>query len=82
MSNGISDRLCQDQFDKSCGLMQIIRDMIVYPSDMTFPIMDNSGVPPPPQGMLRVKLLKGIHLTGGTDLFSKVCSAFQLGCSA
>lgn len=54
--------------------------MIVYPSDMTFPIMDNSGVPPPPQGMLRVKLLKGIHLTGGTDLFSKVCSAALTRC--
>ncbi|KAK9864981.1 hypothetical protein WJX84_009997 [Apatococcus fuscideae] len=51
---------------------KIVRDMIVYPSDMTFPIMENSGIPPPPQGMLRVKLLKGIHLTGGTDLFSKI----------
>ena len=58
------------------SLLQVIQNLIVYPCDMTFPIMENSGVPPPPQGMLKVKLLKGIHLTGGTDIFSKVSLPF------
>ena len=30
--------------------------MLVLPNEMSFPIMENYGVPPPPQGMLRVKV--------------------------
>lgn len=37
-------------------LVQVMGDMIQYPNRMTFDIMEHGGVPPPPCGMLQVKV--------------------------
>lgn len=34
----------------------VVGKLLVLPNEMSFPIMENYGVPPPPQGMLRVKV--------------------------
>lgn len=42
--------------------------MLIYPNQMSFPIMENGGVTPPPQGMLTVKVLRADKLKGGGAL--------------
>lgn len=42
--------------------------MLIYPNSMSFPIMENGGVDPPPQGMLTVKVLRADKLKGGGAL--------------
>ena len=42
--------------------------MLIYPNHMSFPIMENGGVPLPPQGMLTVKVLRADKLKGGSAL--------------
>ena len=32
--------------------------MLIYPNSMTFDIMEGGGIPPPPQGMLTIKVLR------------------------
>ena len=36
--------------------------MLIYPNSMTFDIMEGGGIPPPPQGMLTIKVLRGDKL--------------------
>lgn len=45
--------------------------MLIYPNSMSFNIMEGGGVPPPPQGMLLIKVLRGTGLKG-TELTSKI----------
>ena len=42
--------------------------MLIYPNQMSFPIMEDGGVPPPPQGMLTVKVLRADKLKGSSAL--------------
>ena len=44
--------------------------MLIYPNSMTFPIMDDSGIPPPPQGMLVIKVVRATKL--GSPGISKI----------
>lgn len=39
--------------------------MLVYPNEFTLPLMPNFGLPPPPQGMLHIKVVKCTGLKGG-----------------
>lgn len=52
--------------------------MLIYPNSMTFDIMDGGGIPPPPQGMLTIKVLRGDKLgsagIGKIDPFVEVSS--------
>lgn len=45
--------------------------MLIYPNSMSFDIMEGGGVPPPPQGMLLIKVLRGSGLKG-KELTSKI----------
>ncbi len=45
--------------------------MLIYPNNMTFPIMPNFGVPPPAKGAIKVQLLKGMGLKGTTEAYVK-----------
>eukprot|EP00951_Prasinocladus_malaysianus_P001380 scaffold9426_cov30-Prasinocladus_malaysianus.AAC.1 len=53
----------------------IVGDMLVFPNQMSFDIMENGGRPPEPEGMITVKLVKGTGLRSANDLFSK-CDPF------
>ncbi|KAL3130563.1 hypothetical protein ABBQ38_008369 [Trebouxia sp. C0009 RCD-2024] len=53
------------------GLKMALGSMLIYPNSMSFDIMEGGGVPPPPQGMLLVKVLRGTGLKG-TELTSKI----------
>uniref|UniRef100_A0A1D1ZVZ1 Extended synaptotagmin-3 n=1 Tax=Auxenochlorella protothecoides TaxID=3075 RepID=A0A1D1ZVZ1_AUXPR len=44
--------------------------MLVYPNEISVPIMENFGVPPPPQGMLHVTVVNGKNLK--SSWFDKV----------
>jgi len=50
----------------------VMGDMIQYPNRMTFDIMEHGGVPPPPCGMLQVKIKKVENISAGGDLLGKV----------
>jgi Ca2+-dependent lipid-binding protein len=39
--------------------------MLVYPNEFMLPLMPNFGLPPPPQGMLHIKVVKCTGLKGG-----------------
>ena len=52
--------------------------MLVYPAHMSFPIMDNSGLPPAPEGMLLVKVLRGEKLKG-KEMVGKIDPFVQVG---
>lgn len=45
--------------------------MLIYPNSMSFDIMEGGGVPPPPQGMLLIRVLRGSGLKG-KELTSKI----------
>ena len=52
--------------------------MLIYPNHMSFPIMEGGGIPPPPQGMLTIRVLRADKLKGGgtldkIDPFVEVC---------
>lgn len=53
--------------------VQVMGDMLLYPNSMSFDIMENGGVQPPPQGILHVTIVRIPKLSGGGDLLSKVC---------
>lgn len=38
--------------------LQALGTMLIYPNSMTFDIMEGGGIPPPPQGMLTIKVLR------------------------
>lgn len=40
------------------GLKMALGTMLIYPNSMTFDIMEGGGIPPPPQGMLTIKVLR------------------------
>ncbi|DBA90530.1 TPA: hypothetical protein ACH3X1_003782 [Trebouxia sp. C0004] len=40
------------------GLKMALGTMLIYPNSMTFDIMEGGGIPPPPQGMLSIKVLR------------------------
>ena len=46
--------------------------MLVYPNEISVPLMPGFGLPPPPEGMLSVKVVAGHDLKGG--LVSSVAS--------
>ncbi|KAI7835754.1 hypothetical protein COHA_010332, partial [Chlorella ohadii] len=39
--------------------------MLVYPNEFTLPLLPNFGLPPPPQGMLHIKVVQCTGLKGG-----------------
>lgn len=39
-----------------------IGKMLVYPNEISIPIMPNFGLPEPPKGILRVRVLYGLHI--------------------
>ena len=41
--------------------------MLQYPNKMTFDIMEGGGVPPPPIGLLQVKVGPSAHLNANTS---------------
>lgn len=51
--------------------LQALGTMLIYPNSMSFDIMEGGGVPPPPQGMLLIKVLRGSGLKG-KELTSKI----------
>ena len=59
-------------------LLQVLNPMLVYPAHMSFPIMDNSGLPPKPEGMLMVKVLRGEKLKG-KEVVGKIDPFVQVG---
>lgn len=44
------------------ALKLVAGKLIVFPNEMTFPILENFGLPPPPAGMLQVKVIRGKNL--------------------
>ena len=52
--------------------------MLVYPAHMSFSIMDNSGLPPAPEGMIMVKVLRGEKLKG-KEMVGKIDPFVQVG---
>ena len=57
---------------------QVLGSMLKYPNHMSFDIMEGGGIPPPPQGMLTVRVLRADKLKGGgtidkIDPFVEVC---------
>ena len=57
---------------------QVLGSMLIYPNHMSFDIMEGGGIPPPPQGMLTVRVLRADKLKGGgtidkIDPFVEVC---------
>lgn len=50
-------------FAINLGLKMALGSMLIYPNSMSFPIMDNSGIPPPPQGMLIIRVLRATKLS-------------------
>lgn len=60
------------------SLLQVLNPMLVYPAHMSFPIMDNSGLPPKPEGMLLVKVLRGEKLKG-KEVVGKIDPFVQVG---
>ncbi|KAK9809105.1 hypothetical protein WJX72_009433 [[Myrmecia] bisecta] len=59
------------------GARLAISQFLVYPNKMSFPIMENGGVPHPPIGMLVVKVVSGKNLPR-TDLVGKSDQYIQL----
>jgi Ca2+-dependent lipid-binding protein len=53
------------------GLQHVLNGMLIYPNSLSFPIMPNFGVPPPPKGALNVKLLRAENLVKGSDTYVK-----------
>ncbi len=49
----------------------MLNGLLIYPNNMTFPIMPHFGVPPPPKGALKVQLLRGSGLKGADDVYVK-----------
>ena len=50
----------------------IVGDMLVFPNQMSFDIMENGGLAPEPEGMLTVSLISGTGIKGNsTEIFSK-----------
>lgn len=47
-----------------------VGDLLVFPNQMSFDIMENGGRLPEPEGMLSIKLCRGFNLRGG-EIFSK-----------
>lgn len=52
--------------------------MLIYPNSMSFDIMERGGVPPPPQGMLLIKVLRGSGLKG-KEVMSKIDPFVEVG---
>lgn len=64
------------------ALLQALGSMLIYPNSMSFDIMEGGGVPPPPQGMLLIKVLRGSGLKG-KELTSKIDPFVEVGtCSS
>lgn len=54
------------------AIQHVLGGMMIYPNCMSFPIMKNFGVPPPPIGALNIKLLRGENIKGGDDTYIKI----------
>ena len=52
--------------------LQAMGSMIRYPNQMSFDIMENGGMLPPPQGVLLVEIVRLDKIVGGGHIF-KVC---------
>ena len=52
--------------------LQALGSMIRYPNQMSFDIMENGGMLPPPQGVLLVEIVRMDKIVGGGRIF-KVC---------
>lgn len=59
-------------------LLQALSSMLIYPNSMSFDIMEGGGIPPPPQGMLLIKVLRGSGLKG-KELTSKIDPFVEVG---
>ncbi len=51
------------------AVQHVLNGMLIYPNSMSFPIMKDFGVPPPPKGALNVKLLRGENIKGADDTY-------------
>jgi hypothetical protein len=51
-------------------LQLVLKDVLLYPNSVSVPLMTNFGVPPEPQGMVKVTLTK-IENLKTTDLLTK-----------
>jgi Ca2+-dependent lipid-binding protein len=51
-------------------LKLVLKDVLLYPNSVSVPLMTNFGVPPEPQGMVKVTLTKIDNLKT-TDLLTK-----------
>lgn len=53
-----------------------IGKMLMYPNEITVPIMPNYGLPPPPKGIFRIRVLYGLNLKSSwideVDPFAKI----------
>mmetsp|Transcript_9432 Transcript_9432/g.22710 ORF Transcript_9432/g.22710 Transcript_9432/m.22710 type:complete len:583 (-) Transcript_9432:189-1937(-) len=49
----------------------VVGDMLVFPNQMSFDIMENGGRAPEPEGMLTIKVLRGSNLRSPGELFTK-----------
>jgi hypothetical protein len=53
-----------------CSHQLVLKDVLLYPNSVSVPLMTNFGVPPEPQGMVKVTLTK-IENLKTTDLLTK-----------
>ncbi len=58
--------------------LQALGTMLIYPNSMTFDIMDGGGIPPPPQGMLTIKVLRAHGL--GSAGIGKIDPFVEVSC--
>ena len=49
--------------------MQALGSMIRYPNQMSFDVMENGGLQPPPQGVLLVEVVRLDKIVGGGRIF-------------
>lgn len=54
------------------AIQHVLNGILIYPNSLSFPIMPNFGIPPPPKGCLNIKLLKGDGIKGGDELYVRL----------
>jgi hypothetical protein len=54
----------------AAALQLVLKDVLLYPNSVSVPLMTNFGVPPEPQGMVKVTLTR-IENLKTTDLLTK-----------
>ena len=52
--------------------VQALGSMIRYPNQMSFDVMENGGLQPPPQGVLLVEVVRLDKIVGGGRIFKVI----------